>query len=154
MKIKVCALLCALLSVHQLGAADKKVEKNYGNVEVRFLEGVCDGDTLNVTIANYPPIIGEKIGVRVFGIDTPELTSRNEAEKALAQKAKEYTQKKLFSARRIILRNMRRDKYFRILAEVEVDGEMLAKNLLDAHFAVPYGGGKKPDWAALLAKIK
>ena len=41
------------------------------------------------------------------------------------------------------MRNLERGKYFRIVADVYVDGENLADILIDAGMAVRYGGGKK-----------
>ena len=43
----------------------------------------------------------------------------------------------------IVLRNMERGKYFRIAADVMVDGENLADMLIEAGTAVRYDGGKK-----------
>jgi endonuclease YncB( thermonuclease family) len=36
--------------------------------------------------------------------------------------------------------------YFRLLAEVWVDGESLGESLIDAGYARPYAGGKKQGW--------
>ncbi|MBT3923911.1 MAG: hypothetical protein HOF21_15195 [Nitrospina sp.] len=49
----------------------------------------------------------------------------------------------LKDAERITLKNMERGKYFRIAADVFVDGENLADMLIEAGVAVRYGGGKK-----------
>ena len=49
----------------------------------------------------------------------------------------------LTDAEQITLRNLGRGKYFRIVADVYVDGENLADILIDAGMAVRYGGGKK-----------
>ena len=46
-------------------------------------------------------------------------------------------------AERITLKNMERGKYFRIAADVIVDGENLADILIEAGMAVKYNGGKK-----------
>ena len=43
----------------------------------------------------------------------------------------------------IVLRNMERGKYFRIAADVIVDGESLADMLIEAGMAIRYDGGKK-----------
>ena len=49
----------------------------------------------------------------------------------------------LKDAEQITLKNMKRGKYFRIAADVYVDGENLADMLIEAGMAVSYGGGKK-----------
>jgi len=48
----------------------------------------------------------------------------------------------LKDAEQIILRNMERGKYFRIAADVIVDGENLADMMIEAGMAVSYDGGK------------
>ena len=49
----------------------------------------------------------------------------------------------LKSAEHITLKNMERGKYFRIAADVLVDGEDLGNMLIEAGLAVRYDGGKK-----------
>ncbi len=49
----------------------------------------------------------------------------------------------LKDAERIDLKNMERGKYFRIAADVLVDGESLADILVESGMAVQYDGGKK-----------
>ena len=122
-------------------------EKTYGNVVITKVVSVYDGDTFTAAIATYPPIVGDKIGIRVSGIDTPEIKGKSATERALAQKAKAEAKNMLTNGKVVELRNMRRDKYFRILAEVYVDGESLAQRLIAKGLAVPYEGGTKINWA-------
>ena len=89
------------------------------------------------------PIIGEKISIRVNGIDTPEIRGKCEKEKYDAQQAQQMVADILKDADQIVLRNMERGKYFRIAADVMVDGENLADMLIEAGTAVRYDGGKK-----------
>ena len=49
----------------------------------------------------------------------------------------------LKDAEKIELKNMERGKYFRIAADVIVDGENLADMLVEAGMAVRYDGRKK-----------
>ena len=49
----------------------------------------------------------------------------------------------LKDAETIDLKNIERGKYFRIVADVFVDGESLADELIVAGMAVAYDGGKK-----------
>ena len=49
----------------------------------------------------------------------------------------------LKDAEQITLKNMERGKYFRIAADVFVDGENLADVLIEAGMAISYDGGKK-----------
>ena len=49
----------------------------------------------------------------------------------------------LKDAEQITLKNMERGKYFRIAADVIVDGESLADMLIEAGMAIRYDGEKK-----------
>lgn len=109
---------------------------------VRFL-GNYDGDTISVSIPDTHPLLGEKISVRIAGIDTAEMKGKGRCEKEAARRAKQLVENKLAGSKRIDLENVARDKYFRILADVRVDGSSLKDLLLEQHLALPYDGGKK-----------
>jgi micrococcal nuclease len=102
-----------------------------------------DGDTITFNLPGLHPIIGEKISIRVNGIDTPEIKGKCEKEKYDARQAQQMVADILNDAEQISLRNMERGKYFRIAAEVLVDGENLADLLIEAGVAVKYDGEKK-----------
>jgi endonuclease YncB( thermonuclease family) len=53
---------------------------------------------------------------------------------------------KLTRASKIELRNIRRDKYFRLLCDVYADDINIAAWLLASKFAKPYDGGTKTTW--------
>ena len=78
------------------------------------------------------PIIGEKISIRVNGIDTPEIRGKCEKEKYDVQQARDMVADILKDAEQIVLRNTERGKYFRIVADVYVDGESLGDMLIEA----------------------
>lgn len=109
------------------------------------LVSVYDGDTLVVDIQNWPEIIGRRIPIRIRGIDTPELHDESAKVKALAVQAKEFSKEKLGRSQ-IRIQNLDRDKYFRIVADVYVDGQNLGDALIKNGLAKPYDGGKKPEW--------
>jgi micrococcal nuclease len=88
-------------------------------------------------------IISEKISIRVNGIDTPEIRGKCEKEKYDAQQAKEMVADILKDAKVVTLKNMQRGKYFRIAADVMIDGEDLGELLVEAGMAIRYDGGKK-----------
>ncbi len=68
------------------------------------------------------PILGEKITVRIKGIDTRELRGKCESEVRQAREAKQFTVAKLRESKTIRLSGIERDKYFRILTDVDLDG--------------------------------
>ena len=104
-----------------------------------------DGDTVTVDIPGVHPLLGKGISVRVAGVDTPEITSKNSCERKKAKLAKDFTAELLKKAYRIDLMNVEKDKYFRIVADVIFDGKSLGKYLLNTtvKIAVPYDGGTK-----------
>ncbi len=128
--------------IHPAAAGDI----NYGTVTVRDVVSVYDGDTFNVNIEGYPPIVGEDMSVRIAGIDTPEIRGTTGYTKEAAEKARLFTRHRLRRAKIIKLKNIRRGKYFRILADVYVDGENLGKELIRVGLAKRYDGGPRPTW--------
>jgi len=121
-------------------------EKLYGEVQVQDVTSIYDGDTFKCNIMGYPSIVGEQVSVRIFGIDCPEMKDEREAIKAKARTAKQYSVKRLREGKVIKLVNMRRDKYFRILAEVYIDGKSLGEELVLNGLAKAYDGGTKVSW--------
>ena len=107
---------------------------------------VIDGDTFRVDIRGWPAVAGENIPVRVYGVDTPEIRGQCDEEKKLAVKAREYTEDLLFQARRIELYNIERDKYFRLGADVDIDGLDLTSALIESGHGRPYSGGTRLGW--------
>ena len=79
---------------------------NYGNVTVSEVTSICDADTFHVNIDSWPPIIGERISVRINGIDAPEIKGECEDEVLAARKAKQFTVQALRSANVVELRNI------------------------------------------------
>ena len=106
-----------------------------------------DGDTITVTINRLHPLIGEKINIRVNGVDTPEIRGKCFRERFLALSAKVYVGKLLSTSKHIDLLDVQRGKYFRIVANVVIDNKDLSIMLIDNGYAVPYNGGTKTkDW--------
>ena len=107
-----------------------------------------DGDTITVNIPNVHPIIGDEISVRVLGIDTAEIRTTDDCEKEMAIVAKLYVEQLIVNAKKIHLHNVVRDKYFRIGADVFIDGVLLSQKLLEENLAYAYEGDTKPevDW--------
>jgi endonuclease YncB( thermonuclease family) len=121
--------------------------KIYGNFTVSKLISVYDGDTIRVDIANCDqPMLCKNISIRIFGIDTPEIRGKCQAEKHLAKIARNKMRKILKSAKVIELKNTSRGKYFRIVAKVFADGVEVSDLLINQKLAFRYFGGKKQSW--------
>jgi len=120
--------------------------EEYGNAVVDKVISVYDGDTFRVNIKDYPPIIGEDMPIRIAGINTPEIRGTTGYTQEVAQKARKFTQYQLKKAKIIELKNMRRGKYFRIVADVYIDGVNLSRVLIRVGLAKRYDGGPRPTW--------
>lgn len=107
------------------------------------VDHVHDGDTFCVSIPYWPAVAGQNIDVRIFGIDAPELHDIRPDIKAIADQAKDLLTQ-LIDKKEVTLKNLRRDKYFRILAEVYLGEDLIADKLLAANLVRPYDGKKKP----------
>jgi micrococcal nuclease len=118
----------------------------YGNATVTAVRTIYDGDTFRANISGWPAVVGEGIPIRIKGIDTPEMRGKCQSEKDAARAAKQFSVGRLREAGVIELKSIERDKYFRLLAEVWIDGVSLGEQLIHAGFAVPYGGGTKVAW--------
>ncbi len=122
---------------------------NYGPVFVNRVNSVYDGDTFRVDIDAWPGVVGENIPVRIKHIDTPEKRSRcdteaqKERERRLAAEAEAFTRSQLEGAETITLHEIDRGTFFRLVAEVRVDGEDLGTLITEAGYAIPFGSG---DW--------
>jgi len=118
----------------------------YGDLVVEKYISAYDGDTFRVDVAEIHPLIGRNMPIRLRGVDTPEIRGKCDQEKALAIKARDFVRELLANAETIVLKNIDRGKYFRIVADVSVDGVDLGSTLLENSLGRPYGGGKKESW--------
>jgi len=151
MQRKKMAIVFFLSLITCFGALEAKHE--YGDLCMTTVLRVHDGDTFIGNIEGVHPIIGEGISVRINGIDCPEITDKRPVIKALAIQARDYVIQRLQKTNKIELRQLQRDKYFRLLANVYVDGTNLADELVFLGLAKHYDGGKKPVWGELVEEI-
>lgn len=109
--------------------------------------GVYDGDTFYINMDGLPPEL-RKIGVRVRGVDTPEMRAKCPAEAHNAQAAKAFTQRVIASAGgRVTLQGLKWDKYGgRVDADVYIKGQKLSDMMIARGYARPYQGGKRTGW--------
>lgn len=94
-------------------------------------------------IPGYPAIIGRGIGVRIAGCDTPERNDPRPTMRTLARRATERTRELASPGDTVQLRNLRRDKYFRLLADVQSHSGDIATILISEGLARSYAGGRK-----------
>ena len=107
---------------------------------------VYDGDTITiVTKLPYDASPLYRFSVRLAGIDCAEIKGKTEYERELAQEAKCALQKLILN-KVIALKNLKTEKYGRVLADVYLGDLHVNQWLLDNKYAVQYSGGKKTDW--------
>ncbi len=135
-------LIYFLLSGSLLFATDACVHDEQTFRCVQYVRNY-DADTITFNIPNVHPLIGKKIAVRVKHVDTPEIKGKLPCEKEAARTAKRLIENLLKNAKRIDLENIGKDKYFRVLADVVVDGKPLKDYLLKNNLAYLYEGKTK-----------
>lgn len=110
---------------------------------------VLDGDTVEVNVDFLPKELGNKLYIRVWGVDTPEKGWRahSEKENELGLKASEFTKQKIAQAKEVKIQLIMWDKFGgRVLGDVIIDGKSLRQLLLDNGYAREYYGNKKQSW--------
>lgn len=121
----------------------------YTDKELQCVEviNVYDADTIKVHLKGLPKIFSV-MSVRVLGIDAAELHSKDACERAASEASKAFVKDLVAKAKRIDLTNVQEDKYFRLLADVVIDGKLLADLLRERHMVYDYMGKTKqhPDW--------
>lgn len=129
--IIVCLLVMPLMSWAKCG--------NKGNnfCQVKATR-VYDGDTFFINIPKIHTLFGVDLGVRVYGVDTPELRGGSAYEKTMAKKAKAFTADAVMKAKRVDLVECKKGKYFRIVCKVIYDGKNLSEELIKNSLAVKY----------------
>ena len=135
-------LILILAIAFAISQADGSTKKSYGTLTCTLLE-VYDGDTFKCDLIGLHPLIGKRISIRVFGIDTPEIRTKDLKKKAQGLRSKQFASILLSHAKVIELRQVRRGKYFRIIASVYIDGKDFAAIMISEGYAIPYFGGKR-----------
>jgi len=104
---------------------------------------VYDGDT--ITIASKLPFNDSplyRLSVRLNGIDTPEIKSKIEDEKSCSKEVRDELSKLILN-KEVQLKNIKSEKYGRILADVYLNDLHINEWLIENRMAVRYDGGTK-----------
>ena len=109
---------------------------------VKFIRN-HDGDTITFDLGPTIPPLWRKSRVRLQGIDTPEVSTENQAEKTKGLMVRDFVCNELVNAKIINLRNCSLDKYGRPLCAVNYDEKDLTNELLKRNYGYAYFGEKK-----------
>lgn len=137
--------LAALPTVQPLPVAP--LQEMPTTLEVQSVTRVYDGDTFTVDLADCSvSIVCRDIPIRVRGIDAPEIHGKCSSEKQQAQEARTQLKRLVNSARRVVLVNPARDKYFRLDADIKVDGKDVGEAMTATGLVRAYRGEKRKWW--------
>lgn len=122
----------------------KNCQKFLLEVTHGYVIKVYDGDTLTIAfkLTGYNEDITYKMNVRLNGIDTPELRTKNKDEKECAKKARDYLSN-LVLHKELSLKNCSYDKYGRLLADLYLDELHINQDMINNKYAVSYHGKTK-----------
>lgn len=109
---------------------------------------IKDGDTVEILIPGLPEEIGNTIGLRIQGVDTPEIRGKCAEEIERARQAKLFLFNAINQAKSTEVRILKRDKYFRLLGDIVIDGQLASELLIKNGLARPYQGKRRAPWCA------
>lgn len=121
---------------------------------IQFVPPITEGEVINVYDGDTITIVSKlpydasplyRFSVRLAGIDCAEIKGKTEYERELAQEAKRALQKLILN-KVITLKNLKNEKYGRVLADIYLGDLHVNEWLLDNKYAVQYSGGTKASW--------
>jgi micrococcal nuclease len=102
---------------------------------------VVDGDTVEADI-DLGFGVHFKTRLRLYGINCPELSSKDPEEHKKANDAKDFL-KELIEGKEVELETFKHEKYGRFLANIFVGSINVSQKLIEEGFAVQYFGGPR-----------
>lgn len=136
-------ILAAALGI--LAAVPAVAAPAFGPYQAKAVRTI-DGDTIVMDISVWPDVT-YRMHVRLLGVDTAEMHSKNACEHALAVKGKQFTEAWVAKGGGITIDKVQLGKYAgRIVAEVRRGDDVLDQDLIAAGLAHVYHGGTKPGW--------
>ena len=123
-----------------------------GKVYTAKIVYIYDGDTMHVVFKEFGEFY--RWNCRISGVDTPELRTKNDAEKAMGYKVRDHLRKDLMD-KVVKIKCGEFDKYGRLLIDVYMpewtldnpdEPKMLSEWLIEHKYAYAYGGGTKQSW--------
>lgn len=126
--------------------------KPIGDIKAKYIRAY-DGDTITVDLTGTG--IESRDGsqsnpnwtrVRLANIDAPEIRGDCQQEKQLAIDARDYLRMQLLNSEYVDLKNVRYDRWNRLLATVYVNGRNINDLMAERGYAVWYSARKAVDW--------
>lgn len=110
---------------------------------------VIDGDTVVFHAPFLPEPLKKELGLRVFGVDTPEkgYRAKCEHEANLGEMATAFTKQRIAQSTKRQIFLIGWDKFGgRVLGDIILDGRSLRQMLIQEGLAREYYGEKKQSW--------
>lgn len=101
------------------------------------VERVVDGDTIVLNI-DLGFTVHWRSSCRLWGINSPELNSKDKDERIRALEAKQYLIDRLKVGSNIIINSRKLDKYGRPIVQIIIDGIDLNNEIVEKGLAVRY----------------
>ncbi len=143
---------CITSSIDEKSDLNDKTKDNtssfslVGNSSYVKVVEVYDGDTITIVFRFGNKFYHKRC--RIYGVDTPELRTKDQKEKEAAIKARDYV-KQLLLGKVIWAAFEKEDKYGRLLAVLwfdKNDSESIDKKIIRAGFGYEYKGGTKKEF--------
>jgi endonuclease YncB( thermonuclease family) len=104
---------------------------------------VYDGDTITIVFKHKDEY--NKWNCRIYGIDTPEIKSKNPEEKKAAVIARDFL-KDLILEKIVTIKCLDFDKYGRLLVNVFYDDKNVMNTMIENNYGKEYFGGTKEEF--------
>ena len=144
-----------IINTYNMGCVTSKIEFNVNKKDPKQLKiyvptlynitviKVYDGDTITIAAkVSRCSSTFYKFSVRLRGIDTPEIKGKTNDEKQAAIRARDTLSGKILH-KSVSLKDVKYDKYGRLLAEVYFQGKNMNQWMLDNRLGIAYDGGTK-----------
>lgn len=105
---------------------------------------VYDGDTLTIVV-DLGFKIKHEIKLRLNGLNTPEIRTKDKREKELGKQVRDYV-RELVLNKEILVKTTKAEKFGRYLADVYIGDLHLNNHLIKKEYARPYFGEKRGPW--------
>lgn len=116
---------------------------------------IVDGDTVDCTIdLGFGIFCRQRI--RFYGIDAPEINSKDHREKAMADESHGFVTRWLSeNSKNLIIETFKDDKYGRLLGRFRTqDGRCINDEMIKLGYAWPYSGGVREKNLDILESLR
>ena len=115
-------------------------------LDIDRVRRVIDGDTIVVDLRCKPDILCRNLKIRLLGIDSAEIRTKDKNIKRQGLIAKHQLKEEIRRGEYFELRKCSRGKYFRLVCDLRINGLSASKLMISGGYARYYDGGTKNIW--------